>query len=86
MNPDPTLVNDSGTRLQAEAFEHNCTLEVEQSSLRAEYLPTSILQCYLESRLTMELSEEDTRTLLHRIRLEPGSHHFFAQVARKVSD
>jgi mediator of RNA polymerase II transcription subunit 5 len=34
----------------------------------------------------MELSEEDTRTLLHRIRLEPGSHHFFAQVVRKVSD
>ncbi|KAH0838360.1 mediator complex subunit Med5-domain-containing protein [Lanmaoa asiatica] len=63
---DPTLANDSGTRLQAEALEHNCTLE-----------------SYLESRLTMELSEEDTRTLLHRIRLEPGSHHFFAQVVRK---
>ena len=27
---DPTLANDSGTRLQAEAFEHNCTLEVGQ--------------------------------------------------------
>ncbi|KAG6381238.1 hypothetical protein JVT61DRAFT_5642 [Boletus reticuloceps] len=66
VNADPTLANDSGTRLQAEAFEHNCTLEV-----------------YLESRLTMELSEEDTRTLLHRIRLDPGSHYFFAQVVRK---
>ncbi|KAF8140190.1 mediator complex subunit Med5-domain-containing protein [Boletus edulis] len=66
MNADPTLANDSGTRLQAEALEHNCTLE-----------------SYLESRLTMELSEEDTRTLLHRIRLDPGSHYFFAQVVRK---
>ncbi|KAI9572901.1 hypothetical protein HD554DRAFT_2014555 [Boletus coccyginus] len=66
LNVDPTLANDSGTRLQAEAFEHNCTLE-----------------SYLESRLTMDLSEEDTRTLLHRIRSEAGSHHFFAQVARK---
>lgn len=43
------------------------------------------LQSYLESRLTMDLSEEDTRTLLHRIRSEAGSHHFFAQVVRKVS-
>lgn len=34
----------------------------------------------------MELSGEDTRTLLHRIRLETGSHHFFAQVVRKVSN
>lgn len=29
---DPTLANDSGTRLQTEAFEHNCTLEVSQPS------------------------------------------------------
>ena len=34
----------------------------------------------------MELSEEDTQILLHRIRLEPGSHHFFAQVVHKVSN
>lgn len=26
---DATLANDPGTRLQAEAFEHNCTLEVK---------------------------------------------------------
>lgn len=32
VNADPTLANDSGTRLQTEAFEHNCTLEVKQSS------------------------------------------------------
>jgi len=29
LNVDPTLANDSGTRLQAEAFEHNYTLEVK---------------------------------------------------------
>lgn len=34
---DPTLANDSGTRLQAEASEHNCTLEVRQSSSVQEY-------------------------------------------------
>ncbi|KAG9314425.1 hypothetical protein JVU11DRAFT_5222 [Chiua virens] len=66
LTADPTLANDSGTRLQTEAFEHNCTLE-----------------SYLESKLTMELSEEDTKTLLYRIRSEPGSHHFFAQVVHK---
>lgn len=33
----------------------------------------------------MELSEEDTRALLHRIRMEPGSHHSFAQIVHKVS-
>lgn len=83
---DPTLANDSGTRLQAEASEHNCTLEVRVSSPVQSITRYQILQSYLESRLTMELSEEDTQTLLHRIRLEPGSHHFFAQVVRKVSD
>lgn len=31
MTADPTLVNDAGTRLQAEAFEHNCTLDVKES-------------------------------------------------------
>lgn len=29
---DPTLANGTGTRLQAEASEHNCTLEVKQSA------------------------------------------------------
>lgn len=45
----------------------------------------SRFQSYLDSRLTMELSAEDTQTLLHRIRLDPGSHYFFAQVVHKVS-
>ncbi|KAF9242868.1 hypothetical protein BU15DRAFT_86664 [Melanogaster broomeanus] len=63
---DPTIINDAGTRLQAEAFEHNSTLEH-----------------YLESKLTMESSEEDTQALLKRISQEPGTHHFFAEVVRK---
>ncbi|KAF9229359.1 hypothetical protein BS17DRAFT_771335 [Gyrodon lividus] len=63
---DHTLDNKAGTRLHAEAFEHNCTLE-----------------SYLESRLTIESSQEDIQTLLNRIRQEPGSHHFFAQVVRR---
>lgn len=36
MNADPTLANDPGSRLQAEAFEHNYTLEVRQSTFHAE--------------------------------------------------
>ncbi|KIJ21680.1 hypothetical protein PAXINDRAFT_105041 [Paxillus involutus ATCC 200175] len=63
---DPTISRDTGMRLHAEAFEHNCTLE-----------------SYLESRLTIESSQEDTQSLLNRIRQEPGSHHFFAEVVRK---
>ncbi|KAF8843987.1 hypothetical protein BDN67DRAFT_1066405 [Paxillus ammoniavirescens] len=63
---NPTISRDTGMRLHAEAFEHNCTLE-----------------SYLESRLTIESSEEDMQSLLNRIRQEPGSHHFFAEVVRK---
>ncbi|KIJ68368.1 hypothetical protein HYDPIDRAFT_124791 [Hydnomerulius pinastri MD-312] len=41
------------------------------------------LENYLESKLTIESTEEDTQSLLNRIRQEPGSHHFFAEVVRK---
>ncbi|KIK93655.1 hypothetical protein PAXRUDRAFT_144629 [Paxillus rubicundulus Ve08.2h10] len=52
--------------------------------LHAEaYEHNCTLESYLESRLTIESSQEDTQTLLNRIRQEPGSHYFFAEVVRK---
>ncbi|KAH7883678.1 mediator complex subunit Med5-domain-containing protein [Phlebopus sp. FC_14] len=64
---DPPLMNSTvNNSLQAEAFEHNCTLEN-----------------YLESKLTIESSQDDAQLLLNRIRHEPASHHFFAEVIRK---
>ncbi|KAG1755207.1 mediator complex subunit Med5-domain-containing protein [Suillus paluster] len=63
---DPMMVNDPTARLQTEAFEHGCSIEV-----------------YLDSKLTLDASPEDTLLLLEKIRQEPGSHHCFADVVQK---
>jgi len=82
---DPTLTNDAMPRLQAEAAEHNCTLEVTKYSCHYPLFAfNTTSQHYLESKLTAEPSEEETQSILERIRHEPGTHHFFAVVARKV--
>lgn len=82
---DPTLINDAMPRLQAEAAEHNCTLEVAKYPCHYPLFAFHTSpQNYLESKLTAESSEEETRAILDRIRYEPGTHHFFAVVVRKV--
>jgi len=43
------------------------------------------LQTYLDSKLTLESGSDDTLSLLEKIRQEPGSHHFFANVVQKVT-
>ncbi|KAG1783872.1 mediator complex subunit Med5-domain-containing protein [Suillus placidus] len=41
------------------------------------------IETYLDSRLTLDSSPEDTLLLLEKIRQEPGSHHCFAAVVQK---
>lgn len=41
------------------------------------------IETYLDSKLTLDSSPEDTLLLLEKIRQEPGSHHCFAAVVQK---
>lgn len=41
------------------------------------------IETYLDSKLTLDSSPDDTLSLLEKIRQEPGSHHCFATVVQK---